>query len=167
VIRPTHVAGPHDPTDRFTYWARRMARGGDVAIVGPHAPLQFVDARDLGALIVACAESGAAGSFDAVGPWAPVAEFLATITPPGVGARLVDVGGTTLEAAGTWLPLLSADAEPAAFLSRPGERARSAGLVTGPLVETAEATCAWDVERGEPALTVGRSPDVEAALVAG
>jgi hypothetical protein len=83
------------------------------------------------------------------GPWAPVAEFLATITPPGVEARLVDVGGTTLEAAGTWLPLLSAHAKPAAFLSRPGERARSAGLATRPLAETAEATRACDVERGD------------------
>jgi hypothetical protein len=101
------------------------------------------------------------------GPWAPVAEFLATITPPRVEARLVDVGGTTLESAGTWLPLLSAHAKPAAFLSRPGERARPAGLVIRPLVETAEATCNWDVQRGEPALTVGPTPDVEAALVAG
>ena len=50
VIRPTYVAGPHDSTDRFTYWARRMGRGGDVAIVGPGAPLQIVDGRDLGAV---------------------------------------------------------------------------------------------------------------------
>ena len=58
VIRPTYVAGPHDSTDRFTYWARRMGRGGDVAIVGPGAPLQIVDGRDLGAFILTCAESG-------------------------------------------------------------------------------------------------------------
>ena len=97
VIRPTYVAGPHDPTDRFTYWARRMARGGDVAIVGAGAPLQIVDARDLGQFIVVCAESGVAGAFDAVGPWAPIEEFLATITPNGVEARFVDVGAAALE----------------------------------------------------------------------
>ena len=128
VIRPTYVAGPHDPTDRFTYWARRTGRGGDVAIAGPGAPLQIVDARDLGAFIVRCAESRAAGAFDAVGPWAPIEEFLATITPEGVDARFVDVGWEALEAAGIGLPLLSADPERSAFMTRPGERARAAGL---------------------------------------
>ena len=150
VIRPTYVAGPHDPTDRFTYWARRMARGGDVAIVAPGAPLQIVDGRDLGAFIVRCAESAASGAFDAVGPWAPLEEFLATITPSGVEARFIDVGGAALEAAGVGLPLLSADPEPAAFMTRPGDRARGAGLLARPLAETGDATRAWDTERGEP-----------------
>ena len=155
VIRPTYVAGPHDPTDRFTYWARRMARGGDVAIVGPGAPLQIVDGRDLGAFIVRCAESGAAGAFDAVGPWAPIEEFLATITPSGVEARFVDVGGAALEAAGIGCRCCPPSRSHAAFMTRPGTRARAAGLTTRPLAETAAATRAWDVERGEPALKVG------------
>src|SRR5688500_12203971 len=30
VVRPTYVCGAHDPTDRFTYWARRVAVGGDI-----------------------------------------------------------------------------------------------------------------------------------------
>ena len=166
VIRPTYVAGPHDSTDRFTYWARRMARGGDVAIVGPGAPLQIVDGRDLGAFILTCAESGTAGAFDAVGPWAPIEEFLATITPTGIEARLVDVGGAALETVGTNLPLLSAAPETDAFLSRPGDRARAAGLSTRPLAETADATRAWDAERGEPELKNAPTPEVEAELLA-
>jgi 2'-hydroxyisoflavone reductase len=167
VIRPTYVAGPHDPTDRFTYWARRMARGGEVAIVGPGAPLQIVDGRDLGAFIVRCAESATSGTFDAVGPWAPIEEFLATITPPGVQPRFVDVGGAALEAAGTQLPLMSAEPEASSFMTRPGLRARAAGLTGRPLAETGEATRTWDVERGEPELKVGPTPDVEAELLAG
>jgi 2'-hydroxyisoflavone reductase len=165
IIRPTYVAGPHDPTDRFTYWARRMGRGGDVAIVSPRAPIQIVDARDLGAFIVHCAETGAVGGFDAVGPWAPAEEFLREITASGVDARLVDVGGDALEAAGTHLPLVSGEPEMAAFMTRPGTLARAAGLVTRTLAETAEATRAWDASRGEPALKVGPSPGVEAELV--
>ncbi len=105
VIRPTYVAGPHDTTDRFTYWARRMARGGDVAIIGARSPLQVVDARDLGAFIVRCAETSAVGSFDGVGPWAPVEEFLAEITPAGVEARLIDIGAEAMAAAESSLPL--------------------------------------------------------------
>jgi 2'-hydroxyisoflavone reductase len=165
VVRPTYVAGPHDVTDRFTYWARRVARGGDVAIVSPGAPLQVVDARDLGGFIVHCAETAAVGDFDGVGPWAPLEEFLGDITPDGVDARFVDVGGAALEAAGTLLPLISADPEPMAFMTRPGERARAAGLTTRPLAETAEATRAWDVDRGEPELKVGPTPEVEAELL--
>jgi 2'-hydroxyisoflavone reductase len=165
IVRPTFVAGPHDPTDRFTYWARRMPRGGDVAIVGPGAPLQVIDARDLGQFIVRCAETSAAGAFDAVGPWAPLEEFLTAITPDGVVARFVDVGGAALEEAGTQLPLLSAEPYPPALMARPGDRARAAGLVSRPLPDTAAATRAWDVERGEPALKVGPTLEVEAALV--
>ena len=52
-------------------------------------------------------------AFDGVGPWALLEEFLAEITPPGVEARFVDVGGAALGAAGTPLPLLSAEPEPA------------------------------------------------------
>jgi 2'-hydroxyisoflavone reductase len=166
VIRPTYVAGPHDSTDRFTYWARRMARGGDVAVVALHAPLQVVDGRDLGAFMVRCASGGPAGAFDAVGPWAPLRDFLRQVAPAGVGFELVDVGGAALEASGIWLPLLSADPEPEAFMTRPGAGARAAGLSTRPLADTAEATRAWDVERGEPALKVGPSPDAEAELLA-
>jgi 2'-hydroxyisoflavone reductase len=167
VIRPTYVAGPYDSTDRFTYWARRTTRGGDIAIVGSRAPLQVVDARDLGRFIVVCAESGVAGAFDAVGPSAPIEEFLATITPPGVEARFVDVGGAALEKAGVGLPLLSAEPESAAFMTRPGSRARAAGLVTRPLADTGAATRAWDVERGEPPLKVGPTLEVEAELLRG
>src|ERR1044071_8277313 len=29
IIRPGLIVGPHDPTDRFTYWPVRVARGGD------------------------------------------------------------------------------------------------------------------------------------------
>ena len=39
-IRPGLIVGPHDPTDRFTYWVRRVAEGGEVLAPGnPHAPV--------------------------------------------------------------------------------------------------------------------------------
>jgi hypothetical protein len=88
------------------------------------------------------------------------------VAPAGVGFRLVDVGGAALEASGIWLPLLSADPETEALMTRPGEGARAAGLRVRPLADTAEATRAWDVERGEPALKVGPSPAAEAELLA-
>ena len=82
-------------------------------------------------------------------------------------ARFVDVGWEALEAAGIGLPLLSAaDPELTAFMTRPGERAHAAGLITRPLVETAEATRGWDRERGEPELKNAPTPEVEAQLLA-
>ena len=73
VIRPTYVAGPHDPTDRFTYWARRMARGRRRRDRGRRARrCRSSTPATSGAFIVRCAESACAGAFDGVGPWAPV-----------------------------------------------------------------------------------------------
>lgn len=164
IVRPTYVAGPFDPTDRFTYWARRVAAGGDIAVLDTTTPLQFVDARDLGQFMVGLAANAVAGSFDGVGPHAPVTDLLAEITPPGVEMRFVPVPEERLEAAGITLPLVSTEAD--AFMARPGTRARAAGLVTRPAAETGDATRAWDDERGHPTLKVGPSADQEQALLA-
>ena len=50
-------------------------------------------------------------------------------------------------------------------MTRPGDRARAAGLATRPLAETGDATRAWDAERGEPALKNAPTPEIEAALL--
>lgn len=48
IVRPGKVAGPHDWQDGLTYWVRRAARGGQVAVPGdPEQPVQVIDARDL------------------------------------------------------------------------------------------------------------------------
>jgi 2'-hydroxyisoflavone reductase len=44
VLRPGLIVGPHDPTDRFTYWPRRVAQGGAVLAPGrPERIVQFID----------------------------------------------------------------------------------------------------------------------------
>ncbi len=48
VIRPGLIVGPHDSTDRFTYWPARAARGGKMLAPGkPSDGVQVIDARDL------------------------------------------------------------------------------------------------------------------------
>ena len=68
IIRPGLIVGPHDPTDRFTYWVRRMAEGGEV--LAPEEPAvartQVIDACDLARWIVASAAAGRVGTFNAV-----------------------------------------------------------------------------------------------------
>ena len=52
-VRPGLISGPHDPTDRFTYWPRRISAGGEVlAPDSPERQVQFIDVRDLAAWIV-------------------------------------------------------------------------------------------------------------------
>jgi 2'-hydroxyisoflavone reductase len=164
IVRPTYVCGAHDPTDRFTYWARRVAAGGDIAVLDTTTPLQIVDARDLGAFMVALATGAVTGAFDGVGPSAVVTDLLADITPDGVDARFVPLTPEQLEAAGVGLPLLSRESP--AFMARPGKRARAAGLTTRPAAETADYTRAWDTDRGAPVLKVGPSAEQEVALLA-
>ena len=53
LVRAGILAGAWDPTDRLTYWIRRLARGGDVlAPAPPEALTQFIDVRDLARWIV-------------------------------------------------------------------------------------------------------------------
>jgi hypothetical protein len=144
-----------------------MADGGDVVVRDASAPMQIIDVRDLGAFLLVCATTGAAGAFDGVGPYAPTGELLAEITPAGVVARLVEVDAATLAAAGVALPMMIDDPRDAIISVRPGVEARRTGLTTRSASETAEATRSWDDARGRPALKVGPSRDQEAALLAG
>ncbi|HET7577731.1 MAG TPA: SDR family oxidoreductase [Bacillales bacterium] len=69
VIRPGLIVGPHDPTDRFTYWPYRIAQGGEVLAPGnPDAPVQFIDVRDLAEWVVSMVELRKTGVFNATGP---------------------------------------------------------------------------------------------------
>lgn len=95
VLRPGIVVGPDDYTDRLPYWVRRVARGGEVLAPGrPDAPLQLIDARDLGAWVVRMVEDGASGTFNAVGPDEPLT----------LGALLETARGVTgADARFTWV----------------------------------------------------------------
>src|SRR5262249_18502591 len=73
LVRPGLIVGPHDPTNRFTYWVRRIAEGGDVLAPGdPARKVQFIDVRDLAEWILRATEAGLDGPHNAVGPEPPV-----------------------------------------------------------------------------------------------
>jgi 2'-hydroxyisoflavone reductase len=73
IIRPGLIVGPHDPSDRFTYWLMRVARGGVVlAPESPHALTQVIDARDLSDFIISLVEQNVSGVFNATGPDHPL-----------------------------------------------------------------------------------------------
>src|SRR6266498_99632 len=69
IVRPGLIVGPHDPTDRFTYWPVRVARGGNIlAPQNPEATTQIIDVRDLSEFTLKLIEENASGVYNATGP---------------------------------------------------------------------------------------------------
>jgi 2'-hydroxyisoflavone reductase len=157
-VRAGLIVGPYDPTDRFTYWPRRIAAGGDVLAPGvPEQPVQIVDARDLAAWLVQLALHGPGGTFDATGPQLTFASLLERLGD----ANLVWVDSQTVLDAGvqpwTELPLWLPDHE-SWFLM---QRDVPAWLTTRPLEETARDTLDWDREQPGDRPTLTREKEAE------
>src|SRR5215210_3833443 len=159
-VRPGLISGPHDPTDRFTYWPRRIAAGGEVlAPDGPEVPVQFIDVRDLAAWIVKMAQEQRTGTYNATGPDYELTMgrlFEECESVGGGGAELVWVSEDFLIEHGvepfTELPLW-VPREDAALLAVDCGRAIAAGLAFRPLAATIQDVLAFD--RARPA---GREP---------
>ena len=162
-VRPGLVAGPHDPTDRFTYWPRRISEGGRVLGARPEQPVQLIDVRDLAAWVVHAAEQRLTGTFNATGPAKPLTMaglFDACVEATGSNAVAVWKGDTFLRGHGLepWsdLPLwLTAKEE--GFNAIDCSKAISRGLGFRPLAETIADTLAWDRSR-PPAARVDHLP---------
>ena len=173
VVRPGLIVGPHDPTDRFTYWPRRIAAGGRVlAPAPPDAPVQFIDVRDLGEWIVHATEGALSGVFNATGESMTFAELLEACQAVSGPVEIAWVSSEKLAEAGVgeWmeLPLWIAAPEFSAMQRAVVSKAIEAGLTFRPLAETVADTLAWDAQRESPrAEGVGLSPGREQELLAG
>jgi len=174
LVRPGLIVGPHDPTDRFTYWPRRIAEGGRVlAPAPPEAAVQFIDVRDLGAWIVHATDAGLGGVYNATGETTTFEHLLETARRvTGSDAEIVWVPSEKLVEAGVgeWmeLPLWIVAAEFSAMQQADVSRAVAAGLTFRPLEETIRDTLEWDAEREIPrAEGVGLTPERERELLAG
>ena len=177
VVRPGLVVGPHDHTDRFTYWVERVARGGDVLAPGRAAqPVQFVDARDLAAWIVRMTEAGATGAYHATGPAAALSlgELLETCREvSGSRARSVWIDEAALLEAGVvpwselplWIP--ESDSTMRGFQRLDCSKAIAAGLRFRPLEDTVRDTLRWSASRPVgSARRAGMAVEREQALLA-
>ena len=173
-VRAGLIVGPYDPTDRFTYWPRRIAAGGETLAPGdPDAPTQFVDARDLAAFLVQLALEGPGGVFNATGPLQP-------LTMRALFEQLRDALGS--DASFTWVDdeaLLAAEVEPWTGLPLwlPGDdyagmaradisRSVAAGLAFRPLAETARDTYEWDASVPGERPTLSREREAEVLATA-
>jgi 2'-hydroxyisoflavone reductase len=164
IVRPGKVAGPHDWQDGLTYYVRRAARGGRVALpADPRQPVQLIDSRDLARLVVRLLADDRPGAFHAVGPAEPVTlGGLIQTCAQAAGAR-VDIVPVPPGTAPAMYPLV----RPVwSTQQRDPARARAAGLPATPLAVTAADVLAWDRDRGEPPLdTRGFTPEQEQAVL--
>lgn len=152
IIRPGLIVGPHDPTDRFTYWPVRVARGGDVlAPQKPEAPIQIIDVRDLADFIINLIEANTFGTYNATGPdYELTIGRLLEVSKQVIGsdadikwASVDFLNQNKVEAWSdmpTWIP---DDEEGAGFSRLDVSKAIRAGLKFRPLEETVRDTLEW------------------------
>ena len=152
IIRPGMIVGPHDPTDRFTYWPVRVARGGDILVPDrPDALTQIIDVRDLAEFIIELIEQEVSGFFNATGPGHPLSmrKMLETCMQMSLSeARFhwapIEFLNQNNVAAWSdlpaWLPDRGADA---GFAQVDISKAIHAGLTFRPLESTVRDTLKW------------------------
>jgi 2'-hydroxyisoflavone reductase len=153
IIRPTYVIGPHDPTGRFPWWVVRAARGGELIAPGPaDAPMQVIDARDMGTWTVELVERGVPGVFTAARPWFTYREMLEVVMDAtGAGATMTWVDGPWLVEQGVdvqQLPLWS-EARYEWSLAMATGRAAAAGLSHRPMADTVRDILDWSRHPGD------------------
>lgn len=156
IVRPGLIVGPHDPTDRFTYWPYRIAQGGEVLAPGrPDRRVQIIDVRDLAEWIVGMSEAQKTGTYNATGP-----DYALTMGQLLETCRSVSRSDATF----TWVDekfLLDAGVQPwmevslwvpdteehRGFSAVNCTKAISGGLSFRPLAETVRDTLAWVATR--------------------
>jgi 2'-hydroxyisoflavone reductase len=178
VNRPGLIVGPFDPTERFTWWARRAQRGGEVLAPGDaDAPVQCIDARDAAAWMLLQATRGTAGVFNLTGPSVPttMGEFLQTaveaLAPAGTRLHWVDEAFLLEQGVAPWSELpLWLPRKDGGLHTVQIARALATGLQCRPLRQTLLDTAAWAPElapqpAGAPPRP-GLAPERETALLA-
>ncbi len=148
-VRSGLIVGPHDPTDRFTYWPYRVAKGGAILAPGdPEQPVQFIDVRDIAAWIIRATERRLTGPYNVTGPQRRLAmqEVLASCQQVSqsqaaftwVSEEFLLKNEVPYMEMPLWVP-----AEYAGFGTVNCARANGAGLEIRPLTDTIRDTLAW------------------------
>jgi 2'-hydroxyisoflavone reductase len=175
IVRPGLIVGPYDPTNRFTYWPARVARGGEILAPGkPESHTQIIDARDLANWLVTLSERRTIGVYNATGPdyalsMGRALEIMREVSES--DARFTWVSDEFLERneVGAWMemPLWIPEKEGPGVGDVNCRRALAAGLTFRPLEETVHDTLAWrKTMQPDTDWPAGLKPDREKELLA-
>lgn len=169
IIRPSVVAGPYDPTDRFTYWARNLAKSNKVLIPGAKIrKVQWIDARDLAMFIMRQVEISANGIFNVAADSVDMEAFVGSVDTGGTRAVWVDDAFLMNQGIGPfdiplWIPI--SNKHPEGFITVQNDKAKRAGLRCRSAQETANDIRDWFKAMGEPPLKAGLSREKELELL--
>ncbi len=178
IVRPGYIVGPLDPTDRFTYWPARVARGGEMAVPGtPPDPIQVIDVRDLTRFMLDLVERRVDGFFNAVTP--PGAITMGALIDSSMHISGADTHATWIDEDflaqvlkpeemnfAPWGPMRGIEA--GASLTRI-KLSVAQGLTSRPLDDTVRDTLAWHATRPterQAQLRSGLSVEQETRLLA-
>ena len=171
VIRPGLIVGPRDPSDRYTYWPVRFARGGEILLPqGPEHAVQVIDVRDLAAWVIRMAEARQTGIYNATGHSITMGDVVAACqaaTDSESTLTWVPEDFLADKKIGHWMELpLYLPAEAYKEMQISIARALAAGLTFRPLAETTADTLAWAQSRpADYEWRAGLAADKETALL--
>jgi 2'-hydroxyisoflavone reductase len=177
IVRPGFIVGPHDPIDRFPYWVRRAAMGGEMLVPEPaDLRLQLIDVRDLAAFVIKHVEAATGDVFNVTGPEGALTmrELLGACVAAGdADTEVIWVGQSFLRERGLheagehgWEQLPYWYPEAPGFSAFDVSKALGAGLRFRPLAETIADTLAWDRTRAQTwPMGAGITPERERELL--